>query len=145
MRPAAFRAAMSAIAALAVIGLAAGCSSGPDLTPKSGVPVAATVVEWDGKVIEAGDRVIATKRAGTFKPADTGHAIEVNVTPGRTGLALGGMPRNPDYAQPGEPIQVVLVRWDPQMWNEMSAGQPEVPLGEFEATVHADFLEAVKE
>jgi len=116
-----------------------GCSSGPDLTPRSGIPVDAQSLTWEGKTFGAGDRIVTIKRAGTFKPADTGHASEINVDGGHGGLVLGGMHRDPRYAKPGEAIQIALVRFDAQSWTDATGAT--VELGEFEATIHADYLQ----
>lgn len=126
-----------AVAAMAM----AGCA-GVDLTPMSGVKVATTQVVYKGRTLTAGDHVAIVKTAGTFKPKDTGHSIEVRAEPGRTGIVLGGVKRA-DPIDPNEPVQVVLVRFDEQAWRDTSSSGGPVMLKPFEATIHADYVEVV--
>ena len=126
-------------AALALLAASA-CATGPDLTPKSGVPVAATTITYEGRVFTAGDHVRTRSRAGTFKPKDTGNAIDVNADAGKTGILLGGIKRNDADAN----IQVALVRFDPQTWNDTSSNQSEVQLETFEASIHVSYIEKVE-
>ena len=129
-------------AALAALCLAA-CASGPDLTPKSGIPADARLVVYKGVTFNAGDHVRIKSRAGTFKPTDTGYSIEVGADPGKTGIVLGGMKRAEPLSA-SEPIQIVLVRFDPQNWTDASSARAPVPIASFEATIHADYLELLK-
>jgi len=97
-------------------------------------------VIWEGREFRAGDPVLIVSRSGTFKPSDTGHAVEVDGSAGHTGVVLRGIARTPPLRQ-GEPVQVLLVRWDAQTWRDMNDQTVELP--EFEATVHADYLRVV--
>lgn len=127
--------------AIAAALLAAGCQT-VDLTPRSGYVVDATELTWKGVTLTAGDRVESTGRAGTFKPKDTGAEKDVNVVAGKTGVVLGGMKRNASVrVSETEPLQVALVRWDAQSWD---AGGATLDLGEFEATIHVEYLKVVK-
>jgi hypothetical protein len=114
-----------------------------DLTPQSSHVVAVKAFSWKGKTIKAGDHVRIKAVAGTFKPRDTGHSIDVRAEPGRTGIVLGGATRG-DATATDEPIQVVLIRFDEQVWHDTSSSGAEVALAPFEATIHADYVEAVK-
>ena len=122
--------------------MATACAS-VDLTPHGAYKVDATVVEYQGVTFKAGDHVVIKNIAGTFKPVDTGHSIEVRAEPGRTGIVLGGVKRK-DPVTPDEPIQVVLIRFDEQAWRDTSSSGAEVTLKPFEATIHADYVTAAK-
>jgi hypothetical protein len=130
----------SILAALAVLSAAA-CASGPDLTPKSGVPVDAKTVTYKDHTFKAGDHVRIKSTAGTFKPKDTGNVIDIRAEAGRTGIVLGGMKRA-DPINPTEPVQILLIRFDAQMWRDTSSSGAEVMVQPFEATIHADYVEA---
>ena len=133
----------SVFAALAVL-CATACATGPDLTPQSGIPVDATSVIYKDHTYTAGYHVRIRQTAGTFKPKDTGNVIDIRAETGRTGIVLGGMKStNPESAD--DPIQILLVRFDPQMWHDTSSSQAEVTLEPFEATIHADYMEALPE
>lgn len=134
------RVLMMAAAATAL--MLAGCAS-VDLTPQSAYKVDAKEVVWKSTTFKAGDHVQIKALAGTFKPKDTGHSIEVRGETGRTGIVLGGVKRA-DPIDPNEPIQVVLVRFDEQAWRDTSSSGGPVTLKPFEATIHADYLEVVK-
>lgn len=130
------------IAAIALLAASACASApaGPDLTPTSGIALAATSVEYQGINFAAGDHVRIRSRSGTFKPEETGYVIQVNATPGKTGIILGGVSRGDQ----DEKIQVALVRFDPQTWNDTSSNQSEVQLETFEARIHVSYLEKVE-
>ncbi len=99
------------------------------------------VVEWKGFTFRAGQKVRIENRAGTFKPADTGATVEVVAAPGHVGVVLGGETRkaSPHFTPPAnEPIQLLRVRWYKQTWKSTSGAS--LPLGEFESTIHADYL-----
>lgn len=129
---------VAAVAALAM----AGCAS-VDLTPHSSYVVASKEVVWKGTTFKAGDHVRIMGTAGTFKPKDTGHSIEVRGETGHTGIVLGGVKRA-DPIDPNEPVQVVLVRFDEQAWRDTSSSGGPVTLKPFESMIHADYLEVVK-
>lgn len=131
-----------AFAALALLAASACASTpaGPDLTPTSGIALAATSIEYQGITYTAGDHVRIKSRSGTFKPDETGYVIQVNATPGKTGIILGGVSRG----DMDEKIQVALVRFDPQTWNDTSSNQSEVQLETFEAKIHVSYLEKVE-
>ena len=119
----------------------AGAPSAADLTPRSAIMVETATVAFGGVVVRAGDPVRIHKRAGTFKPSDTGHDMEVEAETGRTGVALGGV-RREGFGP--EPIQQVLVQFDPQVWREWPGLSNEASLGPFEATIHIEHLEVVR-
>ncbi len=103
-------------------------------------------VTWKGTEFRYGDRIKLKSRAGTFKPKDTGHSVEINAGPGQTGTILGGVERQGTLGyNASEPIQVVIVRWDKQVWEEWSAKEPQktVSLNEFKASVHCDYLKPI--
>lgn len=131
-----------AFAALALLAASACASTpaGPDLTPTSGIPIAATSIEYQGVTFKAGDHVRIKSRSGTFKPEETGYVIQINADAGKTGIVLGGVVRD----NPGEKIQVVLVRFDPQVWNDTSSNRSEVQIGAFEGRIHVSYLEKVE-
>lgn len=131
----------SVFAALAVL-YAASCASGPDLTPRSGIPVDAVVVTYKDHTFSAGDHVRIRQTAGLFRPKDTGNVIDIRAETGRTGIVLGGMKRA-EPADANEPIQILLIRFDAQTWHDTSSSQTEVMLEPFEATIHADYIEAL--
>lgn len=128
-----------AFAALALLAMSA-CATGPDLTPTSGIPIAATSIVYQGVTLKAGDHVRIKSRSGTFKPEDTGYVIQINADPGKTGILLGGVSRG----DPNETVQVALVRFDPQTWNDTSSNRSEVQIGAFEAKIHVSYLEKVE-
>ncbi|MCB9727016.1 MAG: hypothetical protein H6744_05895 [Deltaproteobacteria bacterium] len=103
------------------------------------------VVHWKGFTYRAGQKVRLENRAGTFKPVDTGASEDVVAAPGQVGVILGGETRKATRyftPKPDEPIQVIRVRWPMQDWQTVSGKT--VRLGEFEATVHADYLRPVE-
>lgn len=106
----------SVFAALAVM-CGPACMSGPDLTPKSGVPVDAKTVTYKDHTFKAGDAVRIKSTAGTFKPKDTGNVIDIRAEVGRTGIVLGGMKRA-DPIDPNKPVQTLLIRFDAQLWRD---------------------------
>lgn len=111
------------------------------------VPVAdGSVVVWEGQTFRRGDRVRIAKWAGTFKPAETGAAMEVQAAGGQVGVLVGGEKRkSTDYLRidPNEPMQIVRVRWLPQRWKE-SDRERWLDLPEFEATIHVSYLEVIR-
>ena len=102
--------------------------------------IATDVVVFEGVTVRAGDPVRIRKRAGTFKPAETGHGVEVVAEAGRTGVALGGVQRK---GFGDETIRVVMVRFDPQVWREWPNPMDEAALPAFEATIHIEHIEVV--
>ncbi|MEZ4266517.1 MAG: hypothetical protein R3F39_09070 [Myxococcota bacterium] len=98
-------------------------------------------VEWKGFTFRAGQKVRIENRAGTFKPVDTGAATDVVAAPGHLGVVLGGETRKPSahFTPPAnEPIQLLRVRWFKQTWKTETGAS--VPLGEFESTIHVEYL-----
>jgi len=134
---------MRTICMVAFAAVTATACASADLTPHGAYKVDATVVEYQGATFKAGDHVAIKDTAGTFKPVDTGHSIEVRAEPGRTGIVLGGVKRK-DPVTPDEPIQIVLIRFDEQAWRDASSSGAEVTLKPFEATIHADYVAAAK-
>ena len=134
---------MRVLGAIAFVAVMATACASVDLTPHSAYKVDAKEVVWNSTTFKAGDHVRIKSVAGTFKPKDTGHSIEVRAEAGRTGIVLGGVKRA-DPIDPNEPIQVVLVRFDEQTWRDTSSSGGPVTLKPFEATIHADYLEVVK-
>lgn len=129
-------------AALFAAVMATACAS-VDLTPHGAYKVDAKEVVHNGTTFKAGDHVVIKSLAGTFKPVDTGHSIEVRAEPGRTGIVLGGVNRA-DPITKDELIQVVLIRFDEQAWRDTSSSGGPVTLKPFEASIHADYVEKVK-
>jgi hypothetical protein len=110
-------------------------------------------VSWKGKEFKRGDTIRITSWAGTFKPAETGHPIEIDASAGHVGIIIRGEKRQGESyfnSTPNEPIQIVRVRWLPQKWTQDTEGTEgeentakTVSLGEFEATIHVDYLEVI--
>src|SRR5262245_46579120 len=68
-------------------------------------------IEGNG-MLKGGARMRVKSRAGTFKPIDTGHPVEVNIPAGQTGSLVRVV---------GE---LSLVRWDAQEWQELGETGP---------------------
>lgn len=102
-----------------------------------------SAVVWEGQVFRPGDRVRIAKWAGTFKPSDTGAAVQVDAGQGRIGVVVAGERRTSTNLlpiDPSEPIQIVRVRWLPQRWKRTLRDQW-LELPQFEATIHVSHLE----
>ena len=115
----------SAFAALTLL-LVSACTPAPVAPPAPEAPAASS------PIIAPGARVRVKSRSGTFKPGDTGHTTEVNVTAGKTGTVVQEL---------GESIRV---RFDAQTWDEFPPTGATVGLPEFEATLHISYLQAIK-
>jgi hypothetical protein len=99
--------------------------------------------EESPRTLQPGDRVRIARRAGTFKPAETGAASEVVAGHGQTGVVVGWEKRQSDGCpriDPHEPLQIVRVRWSPQRWKEFGLADRWIELPEFEATIHVSYL-----
>ncbi len=98
-------------------------------------------LDGDGVVLHPGDKIRVKKRAGTAKAWSTGHAAEVNIDAGRTGVV-----RCFTDSQIGKyNNQLVVVRWDLQVWTVFDGdGPPQLVLQPFESTVHPSYVEVVK-
>jgi hypothetical protein len=111
---------------LACIGAAlvtlAGCAPQEIIVQTPAAPAA--VVD----MFAPGARVVIKSRSGTFKPVDTGHAVEVNGIAGKTGTVVSKL---------GESVRV---RFDAQTWDEFPPNGVSVQLQPFEATIHASYL-----
>ena len=116
---------MQAFAAILVV-LTSACAPASTVAP---APDAAIVTS---NIIATGARVRVKSRSGTFKPIDTGHATEVNVTAGKTGAVMQVL---------GESVRV---RFDAQVWDEFPPTGATVQLQEFEATLHISYLQTVR-
>ncbi|MDP9192023.1 MAG: hypothetical protein M3P06_10030 [Acidobacteriota bacterium] len=106
---------------------------------------AVPIVTWEGKTFRTGDTVRVFKRAGTFKPSETGFPHEIDAAPFRTGVVLGGEKRKDSLhldIDAAEPIQIVRVRWHRQTW-KVNLKDQTILLGEFEATIHASHIEVL--
>lgn len=101
-------------------------------TPAPTVARTQETVVAPGKIFADGARVQVRSRSGTFKPADTGHTTEVNVTAGKTGTVI---------QEHGESIRV---RFDAQTWDEFPPTGATVDLPQFEATLHVSYLQAIR-
>ena len=99
---------------------------------------------WEGKTFVKGDRVRIMSLAGTKKPKDTGHSEELDSGPGQTGIILYGQKRDPSTYSftKDEPIQLVMVHWDEQVWYE-DYSRKRILLPSFKSTIHADYLEVI--
>ena len=103
-----------------------------------------STVVWEGRTFRRGDRVRIAKWAGTFKPEETGAAVEVQAAEGHVGVVISGEKRkSTDTINPNEPIQIVRVRWLPQKW-KASEGDRSLDLPQFEATIHVSYLEVIQ-
>lgn len=109
-----------------MIVLASACAPQPEVVLRQNAPA------MIGDVFAPGARVRVKSRSGTFKPSETGHLAEVNVTAGKTGVVVQGI---------GE---IARVRFDAQMWEEFPPTGAMVQLKEFEATIHVSYLQAVR-
>jgi hypothetical protein len=116
------RLALPVVLAIAV----SACAPQVVRAPEAAAPAQAKA--WDG-VFRTGDRVRIKSRSGTFKPEDTGHAVEVNGNAGRTGAIVTVL---------GESARV---RWDAQTWDEFPPTGATAALKVFEATIHISFLQ----
>lgn len=108
-----------------LIVMASACTPAPAAAP---APEAAAF----SPVIAPGARVQVKSRSGTFKPEETGHTTEVNVTAGKTGTVVREL---------GESIRV---RFDAQTWDEFPPTGATVDLKEFEASLHMSYLQATR-
>jgi len=101
-------------------------------------------MNWKGQSYKAGDKVKITKRAGTFKPEDTGYSKEVDAGPGQVGKIIGGVNTDTDseHSEKNTNFNVVEVQWKKQTWKEYNTGN-EVELKSFKASIHLDYLEKV--
>ena len=117
-----------AFATLALL-LASACTPAPPAPAVAPAPEAPAAVS---NIIAPGARVQVQSRSGTFKPAETGHTAEVNVTAGKTGTVVQAL---------GESIRV---RFDAQPWDEFPPTGATVQLGEFEATLHISYLQTAR-
>jgi len=90
-------------------------------------------VMFERKVFCPGNRVEVFKFAGTAKPADTGHPVEVVTDAGRIATVLGAAP-SPVTGAP----QLARVRWDGQDWPDVNGDSVTLPA--FESTIHADHI-----
>jgi hypothetical protein len=98
------------------------------------------VAIWNGKLFRRNDRVqIAQRLPVTFKPAKTGHAVDIDADEGHTGLVIRGEPGWLDqtsyeisieieYGLPipmkrdtSKPNAILVVQWDSQQWTETIA------------------------
>ena len=113
------------LSAAILIVTASACTPAPAVAPAQ--EEAAT-----SNIIAPGARVRVKSRSGTFKPAETGHTTEVNVTAGKTGTVVQEL---------GE---ITRVRFDAQTWDEFPPTGATVDLPEFEATLHMSYLQATK-
>jgi hypothetical protein len=117
-------------------------------TPSSAVHAAAPPPEvvWGGVAFHKGDRVRIRSRAGTFKPAETHQAGEIEAGKGQTGTIVRGETRVEDAhftPQPDEPTQLLRVAFEEQMWPDANDGHL-VRVPAFEGTIHADYLEIIE-
>ncbi|HYH09509.1 MAG TPA: hypothetical protein VEK11_20850 [Thermoanaerobaculia bacterium] len=104
------------------------------------------LIAWEGRTFRMGDRVRIAKWAGTFKPEETRHPVEVDARSGQTGVIVRGERRTSTRylrIDPNEPMQIVLVRWSPQKW-KVNLQERWIELPEFEATIHVSHLEVVR-
>ena len=96
-------------------------------------------VVYEGRAFAVADPVRLVKRAGTFKPIDTGHVFEVEAAAGNTGtiVCFGASPVT------GR-AELAVVTWDAQTWQNWysSTGysQDKVLLDRFSASVHLSYL-----
>jgi hypothetical protein len=97
-------------------------------------------VDANGVTLRRGDHVRVRSWAGTAKPAETGHG-EVAVDAGRTGVFLGGRPRDP--APDLAPADLAVIRWDAQTWHAYTPPDTTVELGSFVTVIHPTYLELV--
>ena len=115
---------------------------------------------WQGKIFRKGDRVKINEEAGVFDPQETGHKTGIIAATGKTGTIVRGVKRQENqFIKPAsdEPIQMALVKWDKQEWNEtIDEDSPlyldendnftpgkKVKLKSFEAPIHVDYLNVV--
>jgi hypothetical protein len=67
--------------------------------------------------------------------------IDIRAEAGRTGIVLGGIKRA-DPIDPNEPVMILLIRVDAQLWRDTSSSGAEVMVQPSEASIHADYVEA---
>lgn len=90
-------------------------------------------VIFERKAFCPGNRIVVFKFAGTVKPAQSGHPVELVTDAGRTATVLGPAP-SPVNGKP----QLARVRWDKQDWPDINGET--VSLTEFESSIHADHI-----
>lgn len=125
---------------------------------------------FGGVTFKRGDKVGAALspgavNIGTVKPEESGHARELEVTPGLTGSILG-FRRIENYRGYGMTVELAVVQWDAQTWHEQAdatkifeAGRaytadelaelnrkaliagPEVALPSFTSTINVSYLQ----
>lgn len=115
---------------------------------------------WQGKTFRKGDRVKINEEAGVFSTQETKHRMEIIAAVGKTGTVIRGVNREANQfinPKPDEPIQMALIKWDKQEWNEtIDEDSPQyidendnftpgrkVKLKSFEAVIHADYLDVI--
>ena len=114
---------MRTLACVGILLVAVGaCAPPPTGLPVHGKP--AVVVD----AFAPGARVEIKSRSGTYKPVDTGHSVEVNASPGKTGSVVSKL---------GESVRV---RFDAQTWDEFPPNGVTVQLPAFEGTLHVSYL-----
>lgn len=113
-------------------------------------------IVWKNAVFGLGDRVQTISKSGTTKPVDSGHSVELISDEGKIGTII-------DFTEKGIPsyiplkmrrmtrsiidtraIEVAIVRWDKQEWQETTSGQ-KVTIGEFDSRIHVSYLKVIKD
>ena len=96
-------------------------------------------IVYDGRSYASSDKVRIASRAGTFKPAETGHFEEVEAAAGKTG-AIHCFAASPVTGR----AELAVVDWDSQEWqiwrSSTGLSQDKVTLRGFRASVHLSYL-----
>ena len=80
--------------------------------PRAPAPEASVeVLRYEAVTLRRGDRIVVTRRAGTVKPHESGHPLQLELDAGHAGTVVGGLSST-----------VALVRWHAQSWEEYDDG-----------------------
>lgn len=101
--------------------------------PRAPVPEAQIeVMSYEGLTLRRGERVVVNSRAGTVKPHESGHPLQLELDAGHAGTVLGGLSTT-----------VALVQWHAQSWKEYDDRPTgtRCKLDSFVSSIHLCYLE----
>jgi len=88
------------------------------------------VYTYEGKKFRPGDQIMIQIRAGTFKPADTGHANRIEGSKGKKGELI-----RVDH-------DVATIKWNAQTWDERGT-KKQIKLPSFVSTMHLGYIKVL--
>ncbi len=101
--------------------------------PRAPVPEAPfELMSYEALTLRRGDRIVVTSRAGTIKPHESGHPLQLELDAGHAGTVVGGLTD-----------AIALVRWHAQSWEEYDdrpTGKRR-KLDSFVSSIHLCYLE----